>query len=522
MKIRIFISVCLFVAFAPVQAQEADRKPSLAESHLLGMYVHQHWSYNHPYAARTWTLEDWRGYIDGLKKLGFNAVLIWPMLETMPDPLTASDEENLAKIAKVIDMIHEEFGMRAYITLCPNVSAKNEVASKYTFTKRPFFYTDDRVDPGDAVAFGKLIEWREKLLKPLAKTDGVFIIDSDPGGYPYSTNYEFAYLLGAHRRMLNRIRPGIEVIYWAHFGWEAYSMFYATGDLIVGTAKEPVEVMQLLSRNSINEPWGVISSGFGAYFADSVGMSNRVITFPYGAIEGEPSFPLTNYDERAVQGARKQGKRGIFGNAQTHAVQLPATFAFARSAQGLPVEKSDYINFANELIKGGGMGIVEGWEALKSENSGKMKLAVKKLEALKKKPLATGIYSGLLFGSPERFITDLIMQLQMVASMTDFINAVNNGASQTAIKKALTAFVATSETWQQTHGYSNHWNWDGMLNALKKLNHPQLTETIATLAWLGEGNTQFEKVKNGMARLETFTPRLIQAMKKASLDMDKK
>jgi hypothetical protein len=31
----------------------------------VGMYIHQHWSYNHPYAASTRSLQDWRGYLDG-------------------------------------------------------------------------------------------------------------------------------------------------------------------------------------------------------------------------------------------------------------------------------------------------------------------------------------------------------------------------------------------------------------------------------------------------------------------------
>ena len=96
-----------------------------ARGKLVGMYVHQHWPYHHPYAARTWTLEDWRGYADGLHRLGYNAVLIWPVLETMPEPLTASDRANLRKIAQVIDMLHNQFGMRAYIALCPNVIARD-------------------------------------------------------------------------------------------------------------------------------------------------------------------------------------------------------------------------------------------------------------------------------------------------------------------------------------------------------------------------------------------------------------
>src|SRR2546421_907389 len=100
---------------------------------ILGMYVHQHWPYKHPYAARTWILEDWRGYADGLKRLGYNTMLIWPVIETMPEPLTHSDRANLKKIAHVIDILHEEFGMRVYIVLCPNVMAKNDEARKTSF-----------------------------------------------------------------------------------------------------------------------------------------------------------------------------------------------------------------------------------------------------------------------------------------------------------------------------------------------------------------------------------------------------
>jgi hypothetical protein len=109
---------------------------------IIGMYVHQHWPYNHPYAARTWTLEDWRGYADGMRRIGYNAFLVWPVLETMPDPLAPSDQASLDKVAAVIDMLHREMGMRVYLTLCPNVGCRDEEAAKATFEKRHFFYCD--------------------------------------------------------------------------------------------------------------------------------------------------------------------------------------------------------------------------------------------------------------------------------------------------------------------------------------------------------------------------------------------
>jgi len=482
---------------------------------MLGIYVHQHWSYNHPYAARTWTLDDWTGYLDGVKKLGYNSVLIWPMLETIPDPMTPSDQANLDKISKVIDIAKKQFKLNVSIVFCPNISPKSEIGRKYTFEERPFFHTDDRVDPGDPVAFGKLMAWREKLFRPLANADGLFIIDSDPGGYPGSTNLEFAYILTAHRRMLDRLRPGIEIYYWAHFGWESYCRFYSTGELVQGRPEEVQEAMKLIDKQHI-EPWAVASSGFGPHVGDSIDMGDRVVAFNYGAIEGEPSFPLTLYGgDRAYNGGKDAGQRGVFGNVQSHCLQLPNTFAFSRGAQGLPTDKADYIAFANELIKGKGAVIVEGWEALQGEDSKRMDRAAKQLTALLKKPLELGEFRGLLFGDGKRFVEDLVIQLQVLSSLQQFNYAVNHyPKTDKQVRETFEKFVGHIEIWQKRHGYSNHWYWPTMIEALKKLDAEPINETMATLTWLSEeGETPFEKVKNGLARLEDYSPRLIAAMK---------
>src|SRR5690349_17901703 len=93
---------------------------------MVGMYIHQHWPYNHPYAARTWTVEDYRGYASGLKRIGYNTLMIWPMLEIMPDPLMPSDKASLEKIGRVIDVLHKELGMTVWIVICPNVGCNNQ------------------------------------------------------------------------------------------------------------------------------------------------------------------------------------------------------------------------------------------------------------------------------------------------------------------------------------------------------------------------------------------------------------
>ncbi len=483
----------------------------------LGIYIHQHWSYHHPYAARTWTLDDWRGYLDGISRLGYNMVLIWPMLETMPNPLTPSDEENIGKIAAVIRMAHDEFAMRVNLVLCPNVSAKDEVAGRYGFTDRPFFITDDRVDPADPVALGRLVGWRETLLRPLAEADGVFVIDSDPGGFPHSSNLDFVYLLKAHRRMLDRLRPGIELVYWTHFGWEAYGRFYATGELKRGTQDEPREAMRLLAKQNV-EPWSVASSGFPADLADSLGMGDRVLGFPYGAIEKEPSFPFTlfGYDQ-AYEGGRRKGARGVLGNSQTHVVQLPNTFAFARGARGLPLGRADYVVFADGLITGEGERIVEAWEALQGADANRMDRAAAALRVLKKTGFEAGPLHGLMIGGGERFVADLVLQLEARSALGRFAMAMEDARDDPqAVAQSFSAFVNAVSAWQARHGYGGNWRWPEMQEALRRLDHPKINGVMDTLTIVSkEGATPFDRVKNGLADLEHFTKRLIQALQEA-------
>lgn len=511
-------------------AQRASGAPPLLASDqpgathpLLGMYIHEGWPYKHPYAARTWTLEDWRGYADGLRKLGYNMLAIWPILETMPQPLTPSDRAHLETTAKVIDLLHNQFGMQVFVILCPNTVVNNSVASKYTFEQRYFYNSSEYFNPGDPVALRKVIEWREKLLRPLAKMDCLVIIDSDPGGYPGSTNDQFVNLLMEHRRMLNRLRPGIELCYWMHVGWEAYCRYYATGNFAWGTPAEAEDILTKLKK-AIPSPWRITihtmdppPNGTDLQLAEKMGLASTSLAFNYGAIEGEPSFPMTNFGGNAAfkaGGARAPG--GVVGNAQTHCVQLPNTFAFARGAQGRPASQADYVQFAGELLTGKGELLVDGWQALAGKDAQPMRAMADKLGTLGAQDLVPGRLGGLLFGSPQRFVSDLVHELHMRAAYLDFI-----AASQDHVdKEKFHAFLAATTAWQGIHGYQTVWLWPGMSEVLKKLNSPAidqlLLEADSTKAQSeGAGGTPFERNQNFFKQWDNYTPRLIAAMEEA-------
>ena len=83
--------------------------------------------------------------------------------------------------------------------------------------------------------------------------------------------------------------------------------------------------------------------------------------------------------------------------------------------------------------------------------------------------------------------------------------------------QAFRAFVAAITAWQARHGFSGHWRWPALQEALRRLDAPATNAVLATLRIVSEeGATPFERVKNGLAALETFTPRLIAAMQRVA------
>jgi hypothetical protein len=491
---------------------------------LIGMYVHECWVYNHPYATRTWTDDDWHGYLDGLHRLGFNLVSIWPLLETMPDPLTPSDRAKLDQHRRVIDMAHREFGMKVWIVLCPNIVSNDGYARRATFENRSYFGSDLWVDPADRRAMDGMMTRREPLLKPLAAMDGLVIIDSDPGGYPNSSNMEFVDLLVRHRHLLDQLRPGaIELVYWIWSGWKACGRYYVTGNPIEGTEPEFLETLSLLKERN-PEPWG-LARGFE--YAKKLGLESRVINFNYGAVELEPSFPMTNFGSHRggdpYKSGQEQSPRGTQANAQTPCAQLPATFAFARGARGLPLTDSDYLDFADDLIEGHGRPIVSAWQALGAMESERIKGCAADLAPLVKAKLEPGPLRGLLLGSANRFVKDLYAMLRLKATCLDLAAAADQNRD---LFKPLAEFLSWLERWQAITGYEAWWGTLGGCDvnpALQKLNVPLLADFFRNmgLSYLKTGaGAPYERIAAGQFQNETETLRLIRVLRQTLWEID--
>ena len=400
---------------------------------MLGMYVHTHWGYNHPYAARTWTLEDWNGYLTGLSRLGYDLLMIWPQLDSMPPEPTESDRAWLNRVSRIIDVAHGEFGIKVVVVLCPNTIG-NEKAADYEFAARPYFVCEKKVNPADRDEMTEFIEGRRNQLEPISNADSVVIIDSDPGGYPGATTEHFVDLVARQAEVFRSFNPAGEFVYWMWSGWAATCRFWAAADEN-GEADHPAqtaeEFAQTLHRiaERVPEPWWVLA-GFPSHneALDATGLRSKALWNPYGLIEGEPTFPLTNCHvdrlaETLTLDALARYPLGVMGNSQTHCLQLPLTYAFSRLAQGAPRDEIDLKGFAERLLPGLGQTISAGWELIESDDADAQRTAAKRVQDAVWSVDRIGEMGGLLFGGPERFMTDLAMNLEVRAAINDLAHS---------------------------------------------------------------------------------------------------
>ncbi|MEI7435715.1 MAG: hypothetical protein WCL16_02780 [bacterium] len=453
---------------------------------MLGMYVHTHWGYNRPYAARSWTLADWQGYLRGLRELGYDMVMLWPQLDCMPPEPTASDRAFLAKAAGAIDCAHD-LGMKFFLTGGPNVIGNDE-SGKYEFENRPYFRCEQKVNPGDPAAMQRFLQGRRRQLEPLAKADALAIIDSDPGGYVGSTNDQFVELLQSQIGLFRQLNPKAELIYWMWLGWENYNQFWAQTQAGVAEPRwhwHLPDYLQTLTRmkSVLVEPWSVTATMPEHFQAiEQMQLENKRLFLPYGAIEIEPNFPLTNFDAPRIAGFFEAIKGQstplrCMGNAQTHCLQLPGTYLFAHIAQGGRAETADWESFADGLLPGLGRPIADAWRAI-NEPPDRQRQAGNSIRSLIGKDHQMGRYGGLLFGDPNRFLTDLADNLELRAALFDFKSAVAGNAD---VRARLLTAMDVLIPYQKRLGFVDAYfgTFYELFNApLAKLKHPGIDDVL--------------------------------------------
>jgi len=434
---------------------------------MLGMYIHMHWSYNHPYAARTWTVENWRSYLTGLRSLGYDFVQVWPMLDSMPPKPTDSDLAFLRKLGEVIRIAQDEMGMRVTVVSCPNTIG-NERSGSYRFEDRPYFACEWKANPGDPAEVEALLNGRRRQFAPISHADGIVVIDSDPGGYISSTNDQFVQLMVGQIGVMRELNPASELIYWMHFGWENYNRFWEQarrwqpGDPLVLPEPDPQVFLDTLAlaREAIPEPWSVLANStlWGHRGAtESLGLREKRCGLHYGLIEGEPTFPLTNCNPGLIAEAmrgypQEKYPRGYLANAQTHVLQLPHTYLVAEHWLKGEQAQPDLSAFADRVIPGLGETIASAWAAVESTEAPTMRELASGLRAEVGKPHAEGPSFGLCIGGADRFLIDLAMNLEVRAGSCDLAGELDAGRDP---RPALRGLLSVLRPYQERLGFTD-------------------------------------------------------------------
>jgi hypothetical protein len=380
--------------------------------------------------------------------------MFWPLVDAMPLEPTASDRAFLARAAQVIQMAHSTFGMKFWITLCPNVVG-NAHAAEYSYTDRPYFICERKINPADKDEMVVLLAARRWQLEPLREADGLVIIDGDPGGYIGSTDEQFVDLLAGQIGIFRQFNPTAELVYWTWFGWENYNRFWQEAQRLTGSSAEPQYCIEtptftraltgIIER--IPEPWSVMGAWPQHLEAtQALGLESRRLYIPYGAIEGEPSFPLTNFTPAQLCEAFDRYPagtfpRGVMANAQAHCLQLPHTYLFSRYAREGTSCAVDMTGFAAGLLPGFEEQVSAAWEAIGSHAPARQREAARVIRMGIGRRFAAAEYSGMIFGSSDRFLLDLAENLEVRASLADLGVAVSSsdpGARRAAVREVLT------------------------------------------------------------------------------------
>jgi hypothetical protein len=424
---------------------------------LRGMHPNG-WAANHPYAFRCWSEDDWRRYVDMLFHLGANHLLLWPSPDIIPIPLSRADEAYLEEVRRVVTYAREVRGMEVWIMQSANRVALSD-AGVPDPRHRPYWLPGVQVDldPGDPAGLDAILRAREPLYRIVDNADGFAIIDSDPGGWNGSPVDAYLCLLRATRALIDRLSPrgpSVKLVSWLWQGWGFTSWDPAAREPVIA---ETVRGM----RERLPGPWMLIA-GTGHYlpYLERLGVLDRTVYLPYGAIEAEPSLPFTNVEPEAVRGAIEgaaafRGLAGFMGNVQCPLLQLPQGHCMMEglwegNAGGDLIDLARLLHPAEDAMSG----VAAAFAALNATDPAGVDGAIAVLSHLAGSgSLRPGVLGRLLFPASSQVVDDLVRQLDLRRAEAAFASAVEAGTGAPALAPLVADYFRQCLRWEERHGY---------------------------------------------------------------------
>jgi hypothetical protein len=448
------LDVARLPATLPADLDMID-KPAFA---LRGMYAHQHWAYNYPYALRTWKVEDWKNYVDLLALMRVNLFQIWSMAGILPVPLSPEDEAFLRRYPPVIDHAQQNHGMQVWIGECANNMCDRRDLPPAA--ERDYFAVETLKNPADPAQMAQLRAAREAFYRVCDNADGYWVIDSDPGKWEGSPTNEFVDILMMNRQLITsatKLGPQAKLVYWMWFGW--------------GTGSHEQNWRDTLKdlQQRAPEPWWLtFASDEHGKIVDDLGLAGRSVYYPYGAVEPEPSLPFTTVAppvlKKVLDVPNRIGQiRGVMANAQTPLCQLPNIHYFTRSAWNMDLRvqgaQPAMAELARLIYPEQAQLLTKAWLSLGSDQAPNAAELADQLESLCKanrlgRPGAIGIK---LFPDYGQVARDLAVQLRIHGTARRFCSMVADpNVSEDRLVRQLVDYCLQSLAWRKHNGFRNY------------------------------------------------------------------
>ena len=423
-----------------------------------GLYLHQHWRYNYPYATWAWGVEDWKRALDMAAYMRVNLVMLWPHMDMIAPPLSVEEKDYLADMRTVIDYAHRKRGIRMWMVEGANVLLDSPQVKHLPLENRDYYAFAHMKggglkNPTDPKAVAALMANREALYQAVPNADAYGYIDSDPGGWLGSPASDFIHLLGENRRLMDHLPGGAhdaELFYWVLASW---------GDKTV--PENWHDAMSLFQKRIAGPKEYLVCWLAHLNEARDLGVLGDSTFFPYGVIEGEPSFPLTGHRFSEISRAfdyasQYKGLKGAMGNVQTFPVQLPNIFYFTRSSWNANTAKlSDLAVFhelAALLLPEKSDLLSRGWAQLSEPGSAGAFRVAEELQS--GGPTGRlGTLGAFMFPNAGQILRDLTVMLRIHASAELVRERVAAGKSEQEVSEAIEAYFKELLAWQKVNGF---------------------------------------------------------------------
>ena len=429
-------------------------KPNFAKRamHLNG------WPIEYPYSFRSWNEKNWFHYIDLLSYQGVNLFFIWPFMDIIPVPLSAEDESYLQEVRRVVEYAQKKRGMEVWIMHSANRVASSDVGMSDPRTRRYWVAAQVDMNPAVPEQFEKILESREPLYRIVNNADGFCLIDSDPGGWPDSPLSEYMRIFQGMRAFLDEYNVHgnrAKLINWVLDGWGQ------KGRLENSFLVETIQAM----KNALPEPWSLMVVYKDALAAcRKQGVLAKTIFLPYGAIEGEPSYPSTNVAFEGIRSAldglsELDEIEGLMGNAQTPLLQFPHTYFFLRSGWDYDYRNRNQSEVIAELSSyfypGRTQLIADAYMALNERDAKRIHLLRTRLEGMVNKgsPDRLGVFGRKLFPEPLVVAKSLVYQLKVREAQRKMYQILSARPNREQCETVVEDYLNAVLSWAEQNGW---------------------------------------------------------------------